>query len=307
MQRFLTRKASSEASDSGSSSSSPKYHHAAARSLKGKSPLCQTTASNASTDIENAPNEPLSHEIPSNSEYYYGAVFAINWNRIYRGSRKLNGDRLGYRVKHKSQLLGKREASKIFDYGADLVYIEEDGTRSRVWLCQDCHMKGRSDCARFMSTTAHIANHLLQEHRIDIKTGMQTDSTPQGTPFDLTRKRLVSHIPWNEFRFSQAYVDWVLVQDQSFRQATSVETRRIITWQQEDLLSTLPGSPTTLSSYIQKSYEERHEDIKQLLSQSQSKIALSIDIWTSPNHLPLLGVVAHFTGTLLMLREHLSS
>jgi hypothetical protein len=80
MQRFLTRKASSEASDSGLSSSSPKYHHAAARSLKGKSPLCQTTAFNASTGIENAPNEPLSHEIPSNSEYYYGAVFAINWN-----------------------------------------------------------------------------------------------------------------------------------------------------------------------------------------------------------------------------------
>jgi hypothetical protein len=41
-------------------------------------------------------------------------------------------------------------------------------------------------------------------------------------------------------------------------------------------------------------YHERVADVKRSLVNSRSKINLSFDVWSSPNHRSLLGVVAHW-------------
>jgi hypothetical protein len=56
----------------------------------------------------------------------------------------------------------------------------------------------------------------------------------------------------------------------------------------------LPNSSTTLSDYIKKHYIKRKSEIYRLIQSALSKIAISVDIWTSSNHLSFLGVVAHF-------------
>jgi hypothetical protein len=42
--------------------------------------------------------------------------------------------------------------------------------------------------------------------------------------------------------------------------------------------------------------EDRKTDILKLLAESESRISVSCDIWTSPNNCDFLGVVAHFVG-----------
>ena len=56
----------------------------------------------------------------------------------------------------------------------------------------------------------------------------------------------------------------------------------------------MPDSSTTLSDYIKKHYIKRKSEIYRLIQSAPSKIAISVDIWTSSNHLSFLGVVAHF-------------
>ncbi|KJZ69845.1 hypothetical protein HIM_10773 [Hirsutella minnesotensis 3608] len=43
-----------------------------------------------------------------------------------------------------------------------------------------------------------------------------------------------------------------------------------------------------------EAFNKRKEHLKEVLARSVSKIHFSFDLWTSPNHLALLGVVAHF-------------
>jgi ribosomal protein S3AE len=62
------------------------------------------------------------------------------------------------------------------------------------------------------------------------------------------------------------------------------------------LLRALPTSKTTLSNYVKTALEERKLIIKSLVQSAASKVAVSVDVWTSSNYLSFLGVVAHFVG-----------
>jgi hypothetical protein len=44
---------------------------------------------------------------------------------------------------------------------------------------------------------------------------------------------------------------------------------------------------------VMSTYHERIRDVKEALSKARSRINLSFDAWSSPNHLSLLGIVAY--------------
>jgi hypothetical protein len=56
----------------------------------------------------------------------------------------------------------------------------------------------------------------------------------------------------------------------------------------------LLGCGNTLRSLVIGAFNKRKEHLKGVLARSVSKIHFSFDLWTSLNHLALLGVVAHF-------------
>ena len=91
-------------------------------------------------------------------------------------------------------------------------------------------------------------------------------------------------------------VDWVILLDMSFLNATSSATRGLLTWNRTDMLRALPSSATTLSEYVHKMMDERKEAVHKLIASTASKVSISIDVWTSSNYLSFLGVVAHFAG-----------
>lgn len=56
----------------------------------------------------------------------------------------------------------------------------------------------------------------------------------------------------------------------------------------------LPSAAETLRSYVEEMFTARKEVLKTALANSPSLIHFSFDLWSSPNHLALLGVVAHY-------------
>jgi len=69
-------------------------------------------------------------------------------------------------------------------------------------------------------------------------------------------------------------------------------------------------SPQTTSRDIAKYFETAKVTIKERLSLAQSRIHISYDLWTSPNHKAMIAIVAHWTAedyevktTLLVIRE----
>jgi hypothetical protein len=54
-------------------------------------------------------------------------------------------------------------------------------------------------------------------------------------------------------------------------------------------------------SYVMKRCKERKVKVMVLLKASNSRISISIDVWTSNNYMSFLGVVAHFVGKLVDL------
>ena len=56
----------------------------------------------------------------------------------------------------------------------------------------------------------------------------------------------------------------------------------------------LPRHGNTIRKWIMNAFELRKNRLKQSLSKCQSLVHFSFDLWTSPNHKALLGVVAHY-------------
>jgi hypothetical protein len=62
------------------------------------------------------------------------------------------------------------------------------------------------------------------------------------------------------------------------------------------LLAALPDSHSTMSLYVMKLLDTRKIEVRELLAAAESRISISVDIWTSSNYLSFLRVVAHFVG-----------
>lgn len=112
-----------------------------------------------------------------------------------------------------------------------------------------------------------------------------------------------THIPWEEDKLQSALVDWVIVNDISFHTATNQATRGLITWNRRNLLSALPNSATTLSSYVINQFHERQLEVAALLEKARSKISVSVDVWTSRNYYSFLAIVAHFVDATYKQRD----
>jgi hypothetical protein len=56
----------------------------------------------------------------------------------------------------------------------------------------------------------------------------------------------------------------------------------------------LPNSSTTIRAWIEKMYSSQRAQLSRLLHRTPGAINFSFDAWSSPNNLPLLGIVAHW-------------
>jgi hypothetical protein len=65
----------------------------------------------------------------------------------------------------------------------------------------------------------------------------------------------------------------------------------------------LAQSPATIKSMVIDTYERARVALKAVIGQARSRVHISIDIWTSPPGIPILGICAHFLTSELQLKH----
>jgi hypothetical protein len=110
--------------------------------------------------------------------------------------------------------------------------------------------------------------------------------------------------------FRRHLTRWVVGDHISFRQVESPLFRTLMTYCSSELESLLPQSCNTIRKWIRDDYQRVQLKVRAALDKSDGQIHLSFDLWTSPNSLALLGIVAFWTDenkklqkTLLGLRQ----
>jgi hypothetical protein len=90
------------------------------------------------------------------------------------------------------------------------------------------------------------------------------------------------------------YVRWVSACSVSFRMVECPEFRALLFYINKDIDTWLPRSHNTVRDWVVRQYEAQKAKIKASLKRSTTRIHISCDLWSSPNSLAILGIVAHF-------------
>jgi hypothetical protein len=190
------------------------FHSALSRRL---AKACATTPISVASSSASSGVEESSHELPSGDHSVVGEAFKVDFERVSRSEGRLIPARLGYQVRHESQLKGNRALAPMWRYGAELTYLEDDGKRSKLWLCKLCHQSYQSNDAKVVNGTAHIAKHLQNVHRVNLVLGLLPEMPFQSrfsSPFEAARVAgsgtTIAHSSWQEEALQSALVDWAM-------------------------------------------------------------------------------------------------
>ena len=92
------------------------------------------------------------------------------------------------------------------------------------------------------------------------------------------------------------YLQWTINRDIAFNQVRDTHFRAFLEYINPAANDLLPDSDTTIKRHAQSLFAEGKQRLRHLLATAVSDIHLSCDMWTSPNNIALLAVVAHFTS-----------
>ena len=92
------------------------------------------------------------------------------------------------------------------------------------------------------------------------------------------------------------YVKFLVVTNQSFRLCSSNKFRDLLSFLNNDIDQWLLRSNYTIRECVLRQYEYYKEPVRTTLGLARSKIYISCDLWTSNNHLAILGVIAHYVS-----------
>ncbi|KAJ0124183.1 Uncharacterized protein HZ326_31401, partial [Fusarium oxysporum f. sp. albedinis] len=246
---------------------------------------------------------PASREATTDETDASPCEFEIDWENIWHGGKRLMGAKR--RPRHRRVIGTKIKESWIYRHGANL---EHHGVR--YWLCRICHVKKSYSTALYVSSgTSHAVRHLLRQHQI---TEAGESDPSLATPFTLAATsgsslsrllsrqaslglQLASH--FDEGTWKARFVDWIIVEDVTFRQASSERLRWLIANGGELASQLLPEHHTTVCSWIRQTFESRRQIIANLVKNATSSVHLSFDLWTASNGCNYVGIVGHFVDS----------
>jgi hypothetical protein len=154
-------------------------------------------------------------------------------------------------------------------------------------------------------STARALDHLEVDHRIDRKTGVviEADNDRQGTtkPASLSvyeQQCLGSRPAQNVVdRLRQAVIDWIVKERQPLVALENANFHQLVQVLNPSLSIYIERSGDTIRRWLIEELNTKKEEVRYHLAATQSQIHLTFDLWTSPNSLALLAIIAHFVTT----------
>jgi flavin-binding protein dodecin len=194
-----------------------------------------------------------------------------------------------------------RRFSKVWDHTpVGRCDIIRNHHNKSIWRCRYC-LKEYLESGGTKIITGH-----LKEHNVDISSTQETRTTSiQSNIADAFHKaeqtnhkrRCLSTITTQALDSAvveQLYVRWITTCGVSFRMATLLEFRALLYYLNPEIDNWLPNSIPTIRTWTLRTYEAQKQQIKREVQSALSKVHFTVDLWTSPNTLAILGIIAHY-------------
>lgn len=190
----------------------------------------------------------------------------------------------------------KKRTSVIWLYGED-IQLKHDG--KKFWYCYFCEKQRNQQELPIVgkgNTTA--LDHLQTKHNIDRATGeykpskKASEDSNQLSISDCNNMRTIIFARRLD-QFKELFIRWLVCCHIAFFQIENVYFRDMLYYLFPPLAKLLPKAASTLRQWVKDGFESK-ERLRQDMREARSNISLSFDLWTSPNYLAILGVVAHF-------------
>jgi hypothetical protein len=175
-----------------------------------------------------------------------------------------------------------------------LYYSKDDRIEWRCKYCPTIYLESGG--------TNAIQRHLRGEHNItDLSLREQKALRVQASieqAFDRAKetsyKRRRITLEVDVAQFEVLFVRWIARRSIPLRMVECEEFRALIRLINDTSEEWLPQSHTTITEWVVRTFQSEKVRIKGSLQKSKSKIHITCDLWTSPNSLAILGLVAHF-------------
>lgn len=166
--------------------------------------------------------------------------------------------------------------------------------KDRLLICKHCSWPSR-DSARYGSTS-NLLVHLQNKHRI--KSGADSIFLPA---VEGSLDRFLES-PRKKTDVEEMLVRWVIQTRQPFTVVEHPAFRALI----EATGATLPiKTADTLFNRIKEEFYSRRASVKEVLARSSQTLALSLDVWTSENQIPIMGIIGYWISPEFDKRDEL--
>jgi hypothetical protein len=189
--------------------------------------------------------------------------------------------------------------------GVDMqhVFLNTDGKEE--WRCRFCMANYKTS-----GGTGIISDH-LKTH--DITKDSTAEARAKNVQLDIAkamesaqenpqkRRKLNSSdggsLPLDGDVIEVLYIKFISACNMPLRLVECPEFRAFLSYLNEDIDRWLPTSHNTVRTWVLRQFQIEKDKIKLQLENAKTKIHLSLDIWTSPNNKPILGVIAHYISS----------
>lgn len=172
------------------------------------------------------------------------------------------------------------------------------------WSCKYCSSEAMEKLFRLDNGTNQITTHLANVHRIQKDNSLSLkeiqrnqkiqDALKRAAESSAESKRRRIYTELDTEQLKQLVVMWLASCSVSFRMVENIYFRNLLIFLNSDIKEILPESHKTIRKWTDEAYEQLKGEVKQALQAAQSIIHLSVDLWTSPNHKALMGIVGHY-------------
>lgn len=189
-------------------------------------------------------------------------------------------------------------------------FIWQYGTEARTsdssqphWLCNACWDKRKITLHRIGTTHPPIV-HLREVHAVDQSGPIEKQQATPTILNVLQSSQSSSHSPGPQVNNLVAQTDvnavkaalirWICIAHIALSCVELDCFRELIFALNPGICAFLAFAGNTIRSWVLQDFRDRKGRVQAALDQSLSKIHISFDLWTSPNSLPMCGVVAHW-------------
>ncbi|OBS15367.1 hypothetical protein FPOA_13808 [Fusarium poae] len=206
----------------------------------------------------------------------------------------------------------RRSLSWILRYGKYVIRLSDDGTAGgRYWVCGLCDARNQVKILEAKATTSPIY-HLNNDHIYKPSTAHDNGPDSEPEPSNRTspapsssvsvldmQKRAAKRRPLIvESRadiFKRLLLGWITDANIPLHGVEHKLFRQLLAFLDDEfVIEVLPTSGNTVRRWILQEFEEHTRMLKDEMNKALSKVHTSFDMWTSPNGIAILSVIAYY-------------